>query len=106
MSLVFSLPEYRQFQGSWSVPRRSGSQATKFWLLVESSKLGLMQESFKLVKIEQKVVERKIWWEFKMKDAQEHKFSFGLGVYQQYWIAFIQDTCSFSSKQNLSQSLS
>ena len=61
------------------VPRRSGSQATKFWLLVESSKLGLMQESFKLVKDEQKVVEKKIGWEFKMKDAQEHKLSFCLG---------------------------
>ena len=56
MSLVFSLSEYRHFQGSWSVPRRSGSQATKFWLMVGSSKLGHMQENLKLVKDMQKVV--------------------------------------------------
>ena len=59
-SLVFSLTEYRHFQGSWSVPRRSVSQVTRFWLMVASSKLGQMQDKLKMAKCEQKFVENKL----------------------------------------------
>ena len=73
--LVFSLTEYRHFQGSWSVPRRSGSQVTKFWLMVASSKLGQMQDTIKVAKDEQKFVENELEGKDKMKDAQEHELS-------------------------------
>ena len=59
-TLVFSLTEYRHFQGSWSVPRRSGSQVTRFWLMMASSKLGQMQDKLKMAKCEQKFVENKL----------------------------------------------
>ena len=36
------LAEYGHFQGSWSVPRRSGSHVGKLWLMVVSFKLGLL----------------------------------------------------------------
>ena len=57
-SLVFSLAECRHFQGSWFAPRRSGSQATKFWLMVDFRKLGHMQESLQVGEDAQKFVEK------------------------------------------------
>jgi len=75
-SLVFSLTEYRHFQGSWSVPRRSGSQVTNFWLMVASSQLGQTQDTIKEAKDEQKLVENNFGGEDKMKEAQEHSTFF------------------------------
>ena len=73
------LSEYRHFQGSWSVPRRSGRQVSKLWLKVDSDKLGLMHYSGKLTKDVQNKFEVKL----PMGDVLEHKPFFIPGMYQQ-----------------------
>merc|ERR1719154_67991 len=40
-NFMANLAEYGHFQGSWSVPRRSGSQVGRLRLLVDSGKMGI-----------------------------------------------------------------
>ena len=67
MPLKKNLAEYGHFQGSWSVPRRSGSQV-KFWLKVDNDKLDPMQFSGKLVKDVEQVKENELGKQLKFRN--------------------------------------
>merc|ERR1740137_273131 len=67
MNFRKGLTEYGQFQGSWSVPRSSGSQV-KFWLKVDNDKLDPMQFSGKLVKDVEQVKENELGKQLKFRN--------------------------------------
>ena len=68
MNFRKGLIEYGQFQGSWSVPRRSGSQVNKFWLKVDNDNLDPMQFSGKLVKDVEQVKENELGKQLKFRN--------------------------------------
>ena len=104
-TLLSSLAECRHFQGSWSAPRRSGSQAAKVWLMVDFRKLGQLQESFKMARMLRSLRRITSLRIKKMKDAQEHKLSSCFRSVSAVLDGFPTRHVFLRSKQNFSQRL-
>ena len=103
MPLKKNLAEYGHFQGSWSVPRRSGSRVGKLRLIVDSGKLGLMGVSGKLKEDVQEGEENNLKGKTLMKRLRNTIFLFIWDCISKIRMASLIRHVFLRQKQNLSE---